>query len=191
MIIIGIDQSLSSSGYSIINEEGRLIDAHLITTSPKDGSQVNRVMAQGEAIEDILDKYTPDYVFIEEMPFSFKTGSVRVLAGIFFHLLTFVEKRNIKYSSLPAPTVKLFATGKGGSHDGDKKQVMIDALPDYVKNYFLKITNNKRKGLDDLADSFHIASLGLHLIKHNEFQQFISQDKRQEKKIKEFLLNIQ
>lgn len=98
MIILGLDLSSKSSGYSVF-DDGKLIDYGCITSGSNNLYKRIDVMVDG--VKEVLDKYQINHVYIEDVLISdvhnnhtiFK--ALTYLQGFVLHLL---DKYNIKYT---------------------------------------------------------------------------------------------
>ncbi len=81
MIILGLDISTQSTGWSIF-ENDKLIDYGVIASSKPNGyDHINKMTAD---IKTIVEKYNPDYIITEEPMPAFSGGNIHV-----YQLLTF------------------------------------------------------------------------------------------------------
>ena len=149
MIILGVDPGLATLGYGVIekNEQGkfRMLDYGVVLTPKNEGLPVRLAMLE-EGLKDVLDKYKPDEVAMEELFFSKNiTTGIAVAHARGVALLTCVKECGKLYEYTPMQ-VKQALTGYGKA---DKKQIqtMVTSL----------LNLEKTPKPDDAADALAIA----------------------------------
>jgi crossover junction endodeoxyribonuclease RuvC len=157
MMVLGIDQSLTSTGWCL-SLDGEPIRYGIIT-SDKNKSNYLRAMDVANEISDLLFlmlKEKLDIVVIEGLPFMSRSNVTRDLAGLQFlvydRLFDYFKERNILV--VPPTSLKKFATGSGKASKDD----MFESLPDNVKAKFR--TTPKTKGRSDITDAYWLARYG-------------------------------
>ena len=157
MNILGIDQSYTSTGYCIINENRDVVRFGVINTSPETGNIYKRARLITNSIKQIADEYSAELIGIEGLAFGGFGNATRDLAGLQFLI---IDSFGMEKITITAPTsVKKIAIGK---HKGKiKKQDLFEALPEIVKKSFLDFGLKKTKGLYDVTDSYWIAVASL------------------------------
>ena len=149
MIIVGFDPGLATLGYGVIRKEQKkkaeVLDYGVIST-PKDENLAVRLCMLERGIKQVLDKFKPDEIAVEELFFAknVKTGiAVAHARGV---LLLTVNKecgRLFEYTPLQ---IKQALTGYGRA---DKKQIQ-----QMVKTFLgLKAVPKP----DDAADALAVA----------------------------------
>jgi len=148
MRVIGIDPGTAIVGYGIIDYIGNkyeVVDYGCIYTS-KDLPMPKRLLKISEDLEELLDKYKPDHMAVEEL-FYFKNNktviSVGQARGVI--LLEGVRK-GIELADYTPLQVKMGITGYGKS---EKKQVQL------MVQRVLKMKEIPKP--DDAADALAIA----------------------------------
>ncbi len=152
MKVLGIDQSYNSSGIVVL-EDDDIIHAECF----KSNKEFNRF---GQAYEitihiaNVIDTFKPDLIAIEGLAFGMKGNVTRDLGGLQFVIIAHLQEVKKLSVKIIAPlTIKKFATGNGRA----QKNAMIESLPNYALNIFLRLGVKKTTGLADLADAFWIA----------------------------------
>lgn len=154
MISIGIDQSLTSTGVTFLNEKGQLISTHVISSDPKQDLFARIEYIRLQLSNLLLTHKGKDLQFcVEEVAFMSRGNATRNLAGLQHVLINHIRYRE-KYSNVTvvSPTrLKKFATGNGKS----KKTDMYNSLPQDIQNIIChyKVT----KGRYDVTDSYWLA----------------------------------
>lgn len=155
MRILGIDQSYTGTGFSLIdtnNSVDILIEYGIIRSNiEKDKFDRSKDIAIDVYALCLIHK--PDYVGIEGLAFGMRGDSTRDLAGLQFMIVNKIRELGLKVFVVPPNSVKKVGTGKGNA----KKEEMYAALPLEVKEKFIKTGAKKTTGLYDLTDSYFIA----------------------------------
>ena len=152
MIVLGIDQSYTSTGYCVFNEDKTLITFGKINTSKDDGNSFVRARIIVDKLKEIADNNKVDKVCIEGLAFGGAGNATRDLAGLQFLI---VDSFRPTVVEVIAPTaVKKLAIGK---HKGKiVKDDLFKALPELTQKSFLDFGLKKTKGLYDVTDSYWI-----------------------------------
>jgi len=154
MKVMGIDQSFTSSGIIILNNDD-IIYAECFRTNKKN-NRFNRAYEITVHITQLIAKYDPDIIAIEGLAFSMRGNATRDLAGLQFVIVTYLQEvLNTEVDIIAPLTVKKFATGSGNA----KKEDMISHLPEDALDLFLATGVKKTTGLADLADAYWIAKI--------------------------------
>ena len=149
MIIVGFDPGIATLGYGVIQTEKRgkpqMIDYGIVST-PKDENLAVRLALLEKGIKQIIDKFKPDEIAVEELFFAknVKTGiAVAHARGV---LLLTVDKYCQKLYEYTPLQIKQAITGYGR---GDKNQIqqMVKTL--------LKLKSIPKP--DDAADAVAVA----------------------------------
>ena len=148
MIILGIDPGLATVGYGVISYDGKnskVIDFGVIQT-PKEDNVAVRLALIDKASEQLITKFNPDAIAIEELFFNTNvTTGIKVAMARGVLLLNAVKYCGNLYEYTPLQ-IKQAMVGYGRA---DKKQVQ-----EMVKLY-LKLDKIPRP--DDAADALAVA----------------------------------
>lgn len=148
-MILGIDQSYTSTGYCILDNEN-IIKYGTINTD-KELNIHDRVEIIVSNIKELLNENI-DKVILEGLAFGMRGNATRDLAGLQFVLINHIRQINKNIEIISPTSLKKFATGSGKS----KKKDMFDALEDQHKKLFSS-THKKTKGLYDIVDAYWLA----------------------------------
>ena len=123
MIIVGFDPGIATLGYGVIQTEKRgkpqMIDYGIVST-PKEENLAVRLALLEKGIKQIIDKFKPDEIAVEELFFAknVKTGiAVAHARGVI--LLTAIKECGKLYEYTPLQ-IKQALTGYGRA---DKNQI--------------------------------------------------------------------
>ena len=139
-IIIGIDQSITGTGWFVDRE-----NYGVIKPKKRELGDIRRIIEIREELKEIFKKYKPTIVVMENYSFGskFRGAFLGELGGM---IKIVCHDMGLKLILIPPTKLKMFMTGKGNS----KKEVML--LYCY-KNYgFETIDNN-------IADAFSLYQL--------------------------------
>ena len=148
MVVLGIDPGLATLGWGVLkSDRGRFetVDYGVVLT-PKEESLPVRLAMLEEGVNELIDKYHPDEIALEELFFNNNiTTGINVAQARGVILLTCVKKCGRLYEYTPLQ-IKQALTGYGRA---DKKQMQI-----MVKT-LLRLDNIPKP--DDAADALAVA----------------------------------
>lgn len=148
MIILGIDPGLATVGWGVLNSEkgmAKVVDYGVVTT-PKELTLPKRLECLESGINQLLDKFHPDEIAMEELFFNTNiTTGINVAHARGVILLTCSKRCKKLYEYTPLQ-IKQALTGYGRA---EKKQMQI-----MVKT-FLRLDSIPRP--DDAADALAVA----------------------------------
>lgn len=148
MVVLGIDPGLATLGWGVLkSDRGRFetVDYGVVST-PKEESLPVRLAMLEEGVNELIDKYHPDEIALEELFFNNNiTTGINVAQARGVILLTCVKKCGRLYEYTPLQ-IKQALTGYGRA---DKKQMQI-----MVKT-LLRLDNIPKP--DDAADALAVA----------------------------------
>ena len=159
MVYIGLDQSYTSTGYCVLNDD-EIIDFGTIKTDPSESIH-RRAGTAAKGIVDVINNYPESKVSIEGLAFGIRGSATRDLAGLQFVIMDRIyNQTHVDDVLIITPkTIKKFATGSGGSA---KKKVgkkdMFDSLPSDVQDLF-KSKYKPTSGLYDITDAYYLAKV--------------------------------
>ena len=155
MMVLGIDQSLTSTGWCLL-EDKEVVEYGLIS-SDKNKPNFERAIDVADSLFSLYQelKY-PSKVVIEGLPFMSRSNVTRDLAGLQFlvydRLFEHLYSKDIVV--VPPTSLKKFATDTGKA----SKEDMFEALPEIVKAKFKSTL--KSKGRYDITDAYWLARYG-------------------------------
>lgn len=154
MKVLGVDQSFSCTGL-VICEDEQMIHAEVYKSSTE-YDKYYRAKEITKHVAKVAKEHKVDYIIVEALAYGARGDATRDLGGL---LYTLIIKLNVvqKYpmEEIAPTSLKKYATGHGYA----KKEAMIDALPDEVKQTFLDLGVKKTTGLSDLADAFFLSQM--------------------------------
>lgn len=152
MKVIAVDQSFSSSGIVVLDEEGDVEFAERYVSDNNDDI-FSRAWEISTSIAETRREHKCSVCVVEGLAFGAFGDATRNLAGlqfVIYSVMKFIEGCDVEI--VVPGTVKKFATGSGKA----TKQEMIENLPEHVLDYFKSLGVKKTTGLSDLADAYWI-----------------------------------
>lgn len=151
--ILGVDQSYTSCGYVVTNDDGQMIDFGSFK-SAKALDVYDRAVAVATFIANKAIEHNVTKVNIEGLAFGIRGDATRDLAGLLFTIIITLRRRTTVEINVIAPTsLKKFATGTGKSD----KAAMIEAVPPEILEQFTEAKFKKTTGLADLCDAYWLS----------------------------------
>ena len=133
--IIGVDPGINNTGFAILDYKGSKIkvDAYGLITTPVKESIPNRLEYLNSHMNDLIDKFSPMSMAIEDSFYSQNVKSVILLSQARGVLLLSAASKGISSMVYAPRKVKQSVTGNGSS---SKKQVkyMVEKILNIDKN---------------------------------------------------------
>lgn len=159
MIVVGIDLSLTHTGYAILNEKGIVLMSGVIKSKPcgpKPMDETKRIVKIAQEVMGKIGKITPDWgeeilVSIEGLAFMAQGTSLTQLSGLNYIVRSLLLELEIPFLIVAPTTLKKFITGSG---KGDKDMMMMSVYKNYK---FESMDNNE-------CDAYSLAVCGLAVL---------------------------
>lgn len=152
MIVMGIDQSYTSTGVIIMENDDIVFHDRICSDVNQD--KFDRAQYIVDRLCHIYNKYKPTYVNIEGLSFGMSRGNVtRDLAGLQYVIICNLRKYAANINIITPKSLKKFATDNGKATKVD----MYNSLPNNILNYFVATGLKKTKGLYDLVDAYWLS----------------------------------
>lgn len=157
MVIIGLDLSLSSTGYSIINCKGEILTYGVISTTTKDNDYI-RVYKIASRIKELIKEYEVDVAVLENSFFGKNPNTglkLARLAGAVFYICI---ESNIEIEMLAPTTTRKILLG-----DGKAKK---ESVAKFIQDSYINIGKYSDKaGKNKTSDIYDSLCLGLAYLK--------------------------
>jgi len=157
VIILGIDPGTATTGYGVIRQDapGKLapVDYGAILTFP-DASVPDRLEQIYDAVNLLIDKYSPDYVATERLFFSKNETTALSVGRAIGVILLSISQHNLPWTEYTPMQVKEAVTGTGSA---DKRQIQ------WMVTRLLELQSTPKP--DDAADALAIAICHAHSVK--------------------------
>ena len=166
LYVIGIDQSFTSTGFVVLNNEDQsVVFSARICSDPK-SDIFDRVVQITTEVVNLINTWPNAPIILEGLAFGNVGNATRDLAGLQFHLVIKLRELKREVTIYTPLTVKKTAELPKGSKRGKKE--MMEALPPDVMALFLSNGFKKTKGLPDITDAYWIARTHINKIKTDE-----------------------
>ena len=172
MIILNLDLSLSSTGYSVIDDNYNLITYGTIQTKAKDNTEEERLYIIGKKIDKLIKEYNVTDIVCES---SFKSVNVKTtqqlakLLGISSYLSV---DNNVGISTVNPSSARKMVLGNGKA---DKEEVCK-----YIQDNYWNIgifSDKQTKSVKKTSDIYDSMLLGLWFLKSKKLNKKYSQNK--------------
>ena len=150
--IMGIDQSLTSTGIVIVN--GIDVIHSEVICSIKTDNTYKRITDISIRCLDLANKFKPNDIVIEGLAFGSFGKATRDLAGLHFVIASLLLLNQHKVHVIPPTQLKKLATGHGKA----SKKDMYASLPSHIKDYFVNKKFKTTSGLYDVTDAYFLAT---------------------------------
>lgn len=160
MILLAIDQSLSSSGI-VITSDNAIIPA--IIKTPSDMEVLERIQLLMRGLRYLIASHNVTHIALESLPQGMNSPSVRPLAGVFYTIQLTAKELNIPCQTINVKQVKKFATGSGAADKTSMIEAFKQDAPDVYHRCLVDLNVKKTTGLADIADAYWIGKLAKEL----------------------------
>ena len=155
MIIIGVDQSLSSTGIAVLDGDGR--SKHLTRIKTKTDqfeTEIERMVHIKNLISEICTQFNVTQAIMEDFAYSAKGNRIFQMGGLGYIVRELFFERNIPYKIIAPRELKKFVSGSGNA---DKSSI-IEA----VNKRWGQSLKNPRD--NDIADAYALAMMGIEIL---------------------------
>lgn len=163
MRVLNLDLSLSSTGFSIIDEEYNLIAYGTIQTKAKDNTEEERLYIIGKRIDELIKEYDVTDICVEA---SYKSVNVRTtqqlsrLLGVSMYLSV---DNNINITTVNPSTARKSILGNGSA----KKEEVCFYIQDNHWNIG-EYSDKQTKTVQKTSDVYDSMLLGLWFLKQHK-----------------------
>lgn len=135
MITVGLDLSLTHTGYAVLKDDGTVLASGVIKSKPSGDNllaETRRIVKIAEEVVQKIDEacpnINPDLVAIEGLAFMAQGTSLVQLAGLNYLTRVLLDQFNWPFLIVAPTSLKKFITGSG---KGDKDQMMMSVYKNY------------------------------------------------------------
>jgi Holliday junction resolvasome RuvABC endonuclease subunit len=156
--LIGIDQSLSSTGIAVLDGDGR--SKHLTRIKTKTDqfeTEIERMVYIKKSIYDICIQFNVTQAIMEGFSYCSKGNRTYQVGGMGYIIRELFFERNIPYKIIAPRELKKFVAGSGNA---DKSSI-IEA----VNKRWGQSLRNPRD--NDIADAYALAMMGIEILNNN------------------------
>lgn len=162
VIILSLDLSLSSTGFSIIDDEYNLISYGTIQTKAKDNTEEERLYIIGKKIDEIIKEYRITNICVEGSYKSVNIKTTQQLAKLLGISIFLSVDNNINILTVNPTTARKSIIGNGKA---DKEEVAK-----YIQDNYWNIgefSDKQTKAVQKTSDIYDSMLLGLYFLKKN------------------------
>ena len=141
--IIGLDQSTKKSGYSIWID-GKLIYHGVLDSNVKENNYIKRIKITSDLIEQLIDKYKPDYVAIEGVQYQRNLETYHQLSCNQGCIMDLLFKRHIPFEIVPVNRWRSY-NGIKGNEKREKQKATAIAL--VQKLYNIEVSDDESEAI--------------------------------------------
>lgn len=158
-LYLGLDQSYTSSGYCMIDENQEIVDFGTFTSLKGLDVYDRAQQITNFIIDKIIEHGGVEVINLEGLAFGMRGNATRDLAGLLFTIITTIRTRteNIECNVIAPTSLKKFATGSGKAD----KTAMVAAVPPEILKCFTDKNYKKTTGLRDIVDAYWLAKMAL------------------------------
>lgn len=159
MVVMGIDASTRSTGFSVFKDKD-LIDYGVIKPAGQDWRE--RIVNQAPKLIEILTKYRPDKIYMEDVPLKAQNSKILVQLGAvqgFFYGLAALFNTSIMFlipSEWRSP-LGLFDGTREGTKRAEMKRKSVEKVNKMFGMNLVWKSDYSTKNEDDIADAVLIA----------------------------------
>lgn len=160
MNILGIDESLSSCGYSIVTEEGEILLYGRICTDAKKNTEFERMQMVANEIKKIIEENNVGTVVVEGQFFSKNGKTGLTLARLMGCIIYVCMELGVKIESLTPTQARKILLGQGKSTKED--------VAEFIRENYLDVGEfSDKQGKKKTSDIYDSLALSLAWNKKN------------------------
>lgn len=117
MLVLGIDPGSRRTGFGVVERRGNVFRAliHGHVSPPPRVDLANRVYTISERIGEVIDRWSPDAVALEEAFYHESVRSTLVLGHVRGALMVAAVRRSLEVAEYSPREIKLSVTGSGAA----------------------------------------------------------------------------
>ena len=124
MVTLALDQSTKKSGYSIW-KDNTLIAHGVMDSEIEENDYIKRIRKTSELIEQLIDKYNPDFAVIEGTQYQNNLNVYHQLSCNQGSIMKIMFDRNIDFTICPVNTWRSYNEIKGNKKRTEQKKAAI------------------------------------------------------------------
>lgn len=158
-IIMGLDPSTTSTGYAIFNERG-LCSYGVIKSDGEDWR--DRLVNQGLKLKEIIEKYNPEKIIMEDVPLKANNAKVLVVLGavqgfIYGIAASYAIPVQFILPSEWRSPLGLYDGTREGTKRKELKRKSIEKANELFGLNLVWISPSSKKNMDDISDAILLA----------------------------------
>lgn len=160
-VYMGIDQSLTNTGVTVIKRDFSLLKKHdiLLSRGISTGNEYSieeRLNYVRSEIKNIIETHKPDVICMEGLAFrNPNSNNGKLLAGLFFVLMDLFVEMKLQYFVVNIKTLKKEISGNGNATKEEMKNSFNDNI--VLKLEEMSKIKKTSKKFEDIIDSYGLA----------------------------------
>ena len=154
IITIAFDQSTKKTGYSVWTENN-LLYYGVVDSDIKQNDYIARIKKTGTLIEQLLDKYKPNYVAIEGVQYQKNLETYHQLSCNQGYIMNLLSTRHIPFEIVPVNRWRRYNGIKGNEKRAKQKEAAIALVKEL---YDIEVS-------DDISEAILI---GKYIVENNK-----------------------
>lgn len=160
MVILNLDLSISSTGFSVIDEKYNLISYGTIQTTSKGYTEEERLYIIGKEIDRLIKEYNIDVVVAENQFKSVNIKTTQQLARLMGITIFMCQDNNVKIEYFNPSSARKWVMNDGKAKKEDVAQFIINNYY-YIGEY----SDKQTKKVEKTSDIYDSILLGLAYLK--------------------------
>lgn len=145
MIIMGLDLSLSSTGWNIITDDNLILGCDRICTTPKNG-EFRRMQMIVNEIKELIEENSVDVVVAEDQFFSKNPKTGLTLSRLMGAVAYICMELDVRFELLTPTQARKILTGDG--------KLNKEQMGNYIKENYYDCGEFSDKGKDKTSDKY-------------------------------------
>jgi crossover junction endodeoxyribonuclease RuvC len=150
MRILGLDLSLSSTGYNVIDEDNNIIDYGKLCTTSKN-TEYERIYLIAKEVKAIIQKYAVDIVIAEDQFFSANARTGLTLSKLMGATIYVCMGLEVEFETISPTQARKMLLGLGKS---TKEDVANFIRENHIDIGEFSDKQNKSKGIEKTSDIY-------------------------------------
>ena len=160
MNILGIDESLSSCGYSIITEDGLILTYGRICTNAKKNTEFERMQIVANEIKKLIETNSIDVIVVEDQFFAKNPKTGLTLARLMGCIIYVCMEADVKIELLTPTQARKILLGQGKSTKED--------VAKFIRENYIDLGEfSDKQGKDKTSDIYDSLAISLAWNKKN------------------------
>lgn len=132
MIIMAFDQSTKLTGYSVWKDK-KLVAHGVISSDINENDYIKRIKKTSELVEQLINKYKPDYTVIEGVQYQKNLNTYHQLSCNQGSIMKILFDKKIEFDIVPVNTWRSFNKIKGNEKREKQKEAAIALVNELYK----------------------------------------------------------
>lgn len=169
MIILGLDLSLSSTGWNIITHEDTILGCDKICTDAKKNTEFERIQIIANEIKELIEVNSIDVVVAEDQFFSKNPKTGLTLSKLMGAVIYVCMEMEVRFELLTPTQARKILLNQGKSTKED--------VADFIRENFIDLGEFSDKGKNKNSDKYDSLAISLAWNKRNKLNEKYSQNK--------------